>query len=293
MKGRTETKHTLKSLEKLRVKDLRDLAREHKLIGYSQLRKADLVSRLHRHLAKLAKADAAAGKRRGKGKLPALKAVLHPEGDTPSSPPAETTEAIETPTPDALDPGDMRDASWYAPELPKGYGLDRLTLMVRDPHWLYCYWELSPVVYSEARAEFSGPSWTVLRVHLLDEADAIVDGWEYGVGPDSTSWYVNTARPGARFRAELGLRDAGGQYRRLVASNTVAAPHDAPSERWDEEWVGLSRESWEKLERRERPFPGSLGGWDVYRIEMSQIAAARLGASEVLSAGAPASRKGD
>ena len=43
MAGRTEVKYTLKSLEKLRVKDLRDLAREHKLIGYSQLRKDQLI----------------------------------------------------------------------------------------------------------------------------------------------------------------------------------------------------------------------------------------------------------
>ena len=290
MAGRTEVKYTLKSLEKLRVKDLRDLAREHKLIGYSQLRKTDLVSRLHRHLAKLARADKAVKTRRGKGILPALEAALHPKGDAPSSPVAEKAEPIETPTPQVEDPGAMRDPSWYAPELPRGYGIDRLTLMVRDPHWLYCYWELSPVVFEEARAELSGASWTVLRVHLLDDANDIVDGWEYGVGPDSTNWYVNTGRPGARFRAELGLRDAEGHYRRLVASNTVSAPHDAPSERWDEEWVGLSRESWERLERRERPFPGSLGGWDVYRIEMSQIAAARLGASEVLSAAAPAGK---
>ena len=44
--------------------------------------------------------------------------------------------------PSTDDPGAMRDASWYPPELPERYGTDRLTLMVRDPHWLFCYWEV-------------------------------------------------------------------------------------------------------------------------------------------------------
>ncbi len=281
MSGRKTDRYSREALKELRVKDLRVLAKKQKLIGYSQLRKADLVKRLHRHLADLKKKDAVTGRRR---RLPALEATLHHPSDSPGSVPDEKAPA---PAPEIAEPGDMRDASWYAPDLPQDYGRNRLTLMVRDPNWLYCYWELRPDLLDEARGEFAGDSWRVLRVHLLAEDGSVVDAWEYGVGPDAMCWYVNTARPGSRFRAELGLRDAGGQYRLLVSGNTVTVPQDAPSDRWDEEWVGLSRETWERLERRERPFPGSLGGWDVARLELSQVAAERLGASERLSASAP------
>ncbi len=283
MSGRKMDRYTLEALKELRVKDLRVLAKEHKLIGYSQLRKADLVERIHRHLSALAKGKVGAGRR---SILPALEAALHHPVDSPGSPPAEESPA---PPPAPAKPGDMRDASWYAPDLPQGYGHDRLTLMVRDPNWLYCYWELRPDLLDEARSKFSDNAWPVLRVHLLSEDDSVLDAWEYGVGDDAVNWYVDTARPGSRFRAELGLRDVGGHYALLVGSNTVTAPQDAPSERWDEEWVGLSRETWERLERRERPFPGSMSGWDRNRLELSQVAAEHLGASERLSAAAPGS----
>lgn len=283
MSGRKTDRYTLEALKELRVKDLRVLAKEHKLIGYSQLRKAALVERIHRHLSALAEGKVGAGRR---SRLPALEATLHHPVDVPGSAPAEESS---DPPPAPAGPGDMRDASWYAPDLPSGYGSHRLTLMVRDPNWLYCYWELRPERLTAARDELDGQGWTVLRVHLLDEDDNVLDAWEYGVGEDTLNWYVNTARPGSRFRAELGLRDEGGRFALLVDSNAVTSPQDAPSERWDEEWVGLSRESWERLERRERPFPGSMSIWDEKRIELSQVAAERLGASERLSAAAPGS----
>src|SRR4051794_14778925 len=36
-----------------------------------------------------------------------------------------------------------RDLSAKIPrDLPAGYGKDRIVVMVRDPYWLHCYWEL-------------------------------------------------------------------------------------------------------------------------------------------------------
>ena len=69
--------------------------------------------------------------------------------------------------PPAPAPSEMRDAAWYPPELPENYGQDRLTLMVRDPHWLFCYWELSETRVAAARAELDGPCWKILRVHPM------------------------------------------------------------------------------------------------------------------------------
>jgi len=159
--------------------------------------------------------------------------------------------------------------------------------MVRDPHWLFCYWEVTDGLLERVRAEFDAPTHKVLRVHLLDDGEMVMDGWEHGISEDAKNWYVHTGRPGALFRVELGLVDASGRYRRLVASNTVRAPLDAPSERWDEEWVGLSRETWERLEREARPFPGSLAGVDFLKQELKAIAAARLGASEISASRPP------
>ncbi|MBN2172264.1 MAG: DUF4912 domain-containing protein [Candidatus Krumholzibacteriota bacterium] len=272
-------------LSHLKVSELRELAREQKLIGYSQLRKADLVDLIARHLRREARRQAerrrqvAAELGRPLAEIESV-APLVERADTPSAASTAAPAASIAPAPEPP-PGEMRDASWYPPELPESYGEDRITLMVRDPHWLFCYWEVTDILRARVRADFSGDPWTVLRIHLLGDGDLVADGWEEGVPEGSRSWYLHTGRPGARFRVELGLKDATGLYRILVASNTVQAPQDQPSGRHGEEWVGLSREAWHRLERTARPRPGSLAGVEFFKHELERMVAARLGGSEL------------
>ncbi|MCP4547740.1 MAG: DUF4912 domain-containing protein [bacterium] len=269
--------HSTSELDKLRVADLRALAREHKLIGYSQMRKADLVRLVSRHLTAMeeSKKQSAAERARAYAEMFPGKPVAA-SGASASSTVPEKAEPLPE-----HDPGAMRDASWYPPELPEAYGENRITLMVRDPRWLFCYWEVTPRLLATARAEFDGPSRKVLRVHMLDADDHVFDGWEQGVSDRASNWYLQSNRPGTRFRIELGLTDDSGRYIRLVISNTVVTPIDSPSEKWNEEWVGLSRETWEYLERASRPFPGSLAGMDFSRTELKQMVAAHIAGSNL------------
>ena len=279
-------KYSRQNLAKLRVIELRTLAKKHKLIGYSQLRKDDLVRRLALHLAALGKATDVATAEAGQGGKPnALTTATPATGEPVAASGAEPSPAPDE-EPAGDDPGAMRDASWYPPELPDGYGIDRITLMVRDPHWLFCYWEVSEELLAAARVRMRGPSHRILRIHVLDGAGAEVDLWDQDVNDFATSWYLETGRPGARFQIELGLSDESGNYVRLVISNTVSTPADTPSESWDEEWVGLSRDTWEHLEQTIHPFPGSMVGMQMSPKELKAMAAARIGGSE-LSASRP------
>ena len=130
------------------------------------------------------------------------------------------------------------------------------------------------------RSRFGEASWTVLRVQVLNLDGAVSETWDYSLPEGVRDWYIHANRPGASFRAELGLCDAAGNYATLVASNTVQIPVEAPSPNWDEEWVGVSRETWEQLERVSRSYPGSMSGRDFSNWELRQMASARLGASE-------------
>ncbi len=261
------------TLALMKMTDLRAMAKDLGLIGYSRLRKQDLIKYLERKIRADAKAEAGL---KSKPKLPGLEfSILSAEPAPTSSAAAPISSSIKSDELEASpvsEPGDMRDASWYPPELPTSYGKDRLTVMVRDPHWLFCYWEVSDAAISRATRDLTEPWRKVLRVHLLGDDGAVIDGWEYGVAGEVDNWYVNSGRPGASFKAELGLKDAEGRYRTLVVSHSVTAPNDTPSERWDEEWVGLSRETWEELERAARPFPASMWGADSIKRELKSIA---------------------
>ena len=53
-------------------------------------------------------------------------------------------------------------------ELPQGYGDNRIVIMVRDPYWIYTYWEVNQKRINEIRTEF-GPKFDgakmILRVY--------------------------------------------------------------------------------------------------------------------------------
>src|SRR5579883_2899894 len=54
-------------------------------------------------------------------------------------------------------------------DLPAGYGKDRIVVMVRDPYWLHCYWELTRHAIQRAEAAL-GQEWHTARpiLRLLD-----------------------------------------------------------------------------------------------------------------------------
>src|SRR5207302_4240106 len=56
-------------------------------------------------------------------------------------------------------------------DLPAGYGKDRIVVMVRDPYWLHCYWELTRHAIQRAEAAL-GQEWHTARpiLRLLDIA---------------------------------------------------------------------------------------------------------------------------
>lgn len=124
-------------------------------------------------------------------------------------------------------------------DLPAGYGDHRLVMMVRDPYWVYCYWELQPQYIEEALSRLGRQAhevrW-VLRMHP--------EGGRKGAGHFDTeidtrarSWYIHLAPPGATFTAEIGIRDGAGRYAAVARSNTVILPMDRPSGNMDEQWM--------------------------------------------------------
>ncbi|HZM16672.1 MAG TPA: DUF4912 domain-containing protein [Candidatus Krumholzibacteria bacterium] len=127
------------------------------------------------------------------------------------------------------------------PPLPSRYGVDRLVLLVRDPHWSYAWWEVREDEVERARRDLAEPGRLVLRFYDVSAVDW--DGRNHHSSFDievhdlAGNWYVELGRPGADFVAELGLRGADGRFLPLVRSNFVAMPRDAMSPQSDAHWI--------------------------------------------------------
>ncbi|UCD58987.1 MAG: DUF4912 domain-containing protein [Candidatus Hydrogenedentota bacterium] len=195
----------------------------------------------------------AAVPRRTKERKPGAEAVRaarqrgkRPKYPTEKAPPETITEAPPVPgTPEHEEPS-------YAPyptELPKRYGQDRIVAMVRDPYWIFAYWEVTPESLQRARrelgAEADGAS-TVLRVYDItgiaftgENANSLFDIEVVG-GADN--WYINTGWPNRSYCVDIGLLSPQGRYYTLARSNAVHTPRAGMSEEVDERWMSLEEE---------------------------------------------------
>jgi hypothetical protein len=127
------------------------------------------------------------------------------------------------------------------PELPAGYGDDRIVALVRDPRNIFVYWELSGGAFERAKAargesELAGAVWALRVVRVGDGRF-----FDIPVDPAASNWYLRV-EPGCRYQVKVGLVLSSGAFLELAASAEVLTPPEGISERIDEEWMLVSEE---------------------------------------------------
>jgi hypothetical protein len=119
--------------------------------------------------------------------------------------------------------------------IPDTYQLDRLVALVRDPVWIYGYWELSGPILPAIRDQRGQPfidscAW-VLRIYRINEDIAV----DIEIDPSAGCWYINVGNPG-KYQMELALLSPDGEWITLLVSHIIETPRNAPSDVIDEEW---------------------------------------------------------
>ncbi len=157
-----------------------------------------------------------------------------PEVDSLGTEPDRPTEPVPPRRPPLAVPG------WEHP-LPWSYGETRLVALVRDPYWLFAYWEITGDVHRAAEERVGREAWfharPVLRVH------DVTGGTHYDVGVDeeARNWYLNVGQPDRTWYLELGRLTEAGEFVMLARSNRVHTPRDMPSDVVDPRWPPLQR----------------------------------------------------
>jgi hypothetical protein len=112
---------------------------------------------------------------------------------------------------------------------PESYGIDRVRLLVRDPEWLFAYWDVSPKSVENLRRQLGERAAAVARL-TLRMADPVSGGAsDILLPPGARWWYVRADSARRSYRAELGFTLASGEFRTLAKSNTVTTPRVGPS----------------------------------------------------------------
>lgn len=137
-------------------------------------------------------------------------------------------------------------------ELPEGYSDCRITLLVRDPYWIYSYWELPGWKLDEMKSlivhsEFSSAK-KILRVY--DVSGINFTGmnanktFDIHLSGDAKNWYVNIGEPNRSWCIDIGFLTADGKFYVAARSNIISTPRDSMSEEVDEEWMTID---WDKI----------------------------------------------
>lgn len=128
------------------------------------------------------------------------------------------------------------NAGW---KLPSAYGIDRLVLLPKNPHWLFAYWEVTAGLESKFRKQY-GANWDtarlVLRIHDLETGrhrEIALDG-------HADNNYLQVDDADRSYYVEMGRILADGSFISMLISNIIRTPRDSISAVIDPRWKMFS-----------------------------------------------------
>ena len=135
---------------------------------------------------------------------------------------------------------------------PPGYGDNRIVLLVRDPWWLFSYWEIRKDREEEivGKIEKSGesPAKSILRVY--DVTGVNFNGrnarsfFDIDLKGLASNWYINVNSPDSSWVVDIGIVTNKGNFYLLARSNVVKTPRFGMSDQLDAEWMAPEDEFW-------------------------------------------------
>lgn len=151
-------------------------------------------------------------------------------------------------------------------ELPFSYNQTRVVLMVRDPYWLYSYWDFSGETYHGLANLFGSWQNVPLTMRIYEVAPTAESGvqllYDIPLDQNARSWYIHASGPNRSFVVDLGYLHPYEGFVVLCRSNVVTTPRDSISDIIDEEWM-IIEEDFRRLYR--------LAGWGRQNMNSAEI----------------------
>jgi len=139
------------------------------------------------------------------------------------------------------------------PSLPTEYGKDRVVVLVRDPHWVHCYWELSRQTMHRAQTALGQDFETAqlaLRLVKLGDRDCGLGEQivrEFLLPDGARNWYLDVPEPGTDYCVDVGYRTRNGRYYCMGRSNSVSTPRVAWGDQAENSWTEQDNRDAERL----------------------------------------------
>ena len=120
-------------------------------------------------------------------------------------------------------------------EIPANYNVDRIQAMVRDPHWIFTYWEITDATFRELERRFES-DWPNCRM-ILRMFDRNQDShFDITLTEGARTWYIQVS-PEKRYQIAVGVLTPDGGFFELILSNVVETPRIGVSDIIDDRWM--------------------------------------------------------
>ena len=161
---------------------------------------------------------------------------------------------------------------------PQGYGDQKIVILVRDPWWIFAYWEIrrerEEDVLNKIKNDGDLPVKTILRVY--DVTDIKFNGnnahshFDIELKGLATNWYINVGSPDRSWVVDIGIVTKKGGFYLLARSNTIRTPRYGMSDKLDAEWMMPEDDYWKMF--------GLSGGFGVGKgsLEVREMVKKRL-----------------
>lgn len=172
-------------------------------------------------------------------------------------------------------------------DLPGGYGDNRIVLLVRDPHWIFAYWEIQPWKIDDI-SKYVDLRSAKLILRVYDVTSVQFSGnnansyFDIEVTGNANNWYIKVPGAYRDYLVDIGFISSDGRFFVIARSNAVKTPRDNMSDEIDAAWMTIDFEKLYLLS----------GGYDIGRSsgEINELLARRL--KEMLFSGGISSFSG-
>ncbi|MBF0483510.1 MAG: DUF4912 domain-containing protein [Candidatus Omnitrophica bacterium] len=131
--------------------------------------------------------------------------------------------------------------------LPGQYDQTSLTLIVRDPFWLFAYWNISQSSLDNMRTCMGNDQFEKARYTLRVYDVSLINfngynannSFDIEVGRDAKDWYINLWADGASYCVDIGLKNDSGNFFLLSRSNCVTTQRAGLSGRDEAIWMNV------------------------------------------------------
>ena len=167
----------------------------------------------------------------GKTKTASLSANGSARGIKPDAFKVSKNSVVQSKTVEDVRPYEVNRIASVVPafeelgNLPESYGEEVLYLVARDPHWLFCYWDIDWTKYPKVKM-LGGER----RVFLRITTEGGVHESQIEINTEAKNWYLPVTQTGTRYWAELGFHDARGIWKSIVGSLPAETPASKLSE---------------------------------------------------------------